>query len=96
MGRTITPKYRIELPCIDFGQRKRVIHSFAWDCKRDGKPSVKNGLRFMQGYNDSYKTGGSNEHLKNMFSDYLDFKIIEQKGNILIASYKAAMFTVIN
>lgn len=96
MGRSYTPKYRIELSFVDFKGRQRKIDAFGWSCKRHGRPSEHNAKRFRDGMNESLEKGMSNEHLKHRQSAYGTARIIEQSTGDVIATYKPPMFEVVS
>lgn len=95
MGRSTKPKYRIELTCISFTNKRKETHFFAYMVKEHGKPTIENAKTFRNGMNSSMKTGGSNEHLKGTISDYSNAYIIEQGTGDTVAEYIAPMFETV-
>lgn len=55
MGRSYTPKYRIEFDNST---------PFSWDSKSYGRPTIVNLRKFRDSMNDSFLPGGANEHIK--------------------------------
>ena len=92
MGRITTPKYRIELSCIHFGNKRKEWHSFSFS----GKPTENSAKNFRDLMNESMKAGGTNEHLNKLMSLYGRARVIEQKTNLCVAEYNPPMFEVIN
>jgi hypothetical protein len=92
MGRTTQPKYRIEISCIHFANKRREVHTFAFT----GKPSTDAAMKYRNGMNDSMKPNGNNSHLAGLISPYGTAQIIEQKTGFCVAEYKPPMFEVIN
>ncbi|MFA5049293.1 MAG: hypothetical protein WC516_09780 [Patescibacteria group bacterium] len=90
MGKSITPKYRIE---IDYNDHR------VWNCKEYGKPTEKNLIRYIELYIQSLKIGGCNEHISKMLG-YMPIpnkaKIINQFTGDIVASWNAPMFMLIN
>jgi len=94
MGRTITPKYRLEASYISFTNKRADIMSQVWD-KSYGKPTLDNVIKFRKEFNDSLKLGGVNQHLQNSMSPIGTIRIIEQKTNQEIVKFVPPTFEVI-
>lgn len=95
MGITKTPKYRIELTCISFVNKRKEKHSFAWDYKQDGKPSADAVKNFVRKMNQSI-INGHNQHLQKLQSLYSNAFIVDQKTGTNKAEYIAPMFETID
>ena len=94
MGRSYTPKYRIEF----LQTNGSAMTNQGWDCKRYGKPSEKNLEKFLDAYSNSTKIGGVNERI----SKSLGFipvvskaRIVNQFTNDTVVEYNAPMFKVL-
>lgn len=96
MGKITTPTYRIEVSCISFLNKRREIHSFAWDCSKEGRPTSANIQKWIAGFNKSLEIGGSNQHLNGTQSPYNNGTIYRQKTGTKVAEYIAPKFQVIN
>jgi len=81
-----TPKYRIELSCVSFTNKRREVHSFAFD----GRPTLKRAIEYRDGMNASFNT--HNSHLRGCQSDYNNVQVINQKTGAVVVEYKAPMF----
>lgn len=91
MGKSITPKYRIEEFKIGFWT---VSGCMAWR-KEYGKPTVENLRKFRDGYNNTMKPGGANAHLSSR-DHFGALRIVRQSDNEVIAFYNPPLFEVIN
>lgn len=85
MGRSITPKYRVELA----GNIR--VTPMAWQ-RSYGRPTAANLAKMVQGYNDSYRPGGVNAHI----SEGMDVparhdaaRIVRQADDVVMAEWKA-------
>lgn len=96
MGKTITPKYRVEISYISFTEKRIKTDSFAWDIKRHGKPTNENAKKFRDAMNESLNKGGSNENLRDNQSDYCNTEIKDQKTGEVIAEFIPPLFEVLN
>jgi len=94
MGRTLTPKYRIELTYVDYLNKRISVQSFAYSVKEHGKPNTDNAKKFRDGMNESLNLGGTNEHLRIGQSDYSKATIIEQSTSNVVAEFNPPMFEV--
>lgn len=91
MGKIHTPKYRIELTCINFVKNCKETHSYGFIGL---KPTDQLAKKFRDEMNNSIRNG-ANTHLKTKQSEYSNAYIIEQKTGEIIAEYIAPMFEVI-
>ena len=94
MGRSYTPVYRVE-----YATNARGVHHTAmvWDCKRYGKPTRANLIKWREGYNKSFEPGGVNEHCSNAVGYIIWInraRIIRQKTDEVVAEFVAPMFEV--
>lgn len=87
MGRSITPRYRVE-----FQAHHCLISHSIWQVKTNnvgipgnGKPTDKNLARYIRELEDSTKTGGVNAHLGPML--ILSARIVDQFTDEVKASY---------
>lgn len=92
--KTKTPKYRIELSCIDFNLQRKIWASFAYSVKDSGAPNEANAKKYRDGMNDSILRG-ANTHLINVQSLYSNVRIINQFTGEQVCAYTAPMFEVI-
>ena len=92
MGRSSTPKYRIEMQCIHFVNKRKEVHSFAYNGK---KPSEESAKEFRDKMNKSMDKGESNEHLKGIQSAYSKTTIVNQKTGEIAAIFNPPMFELI-
>jgi hypothetical protein len=61
MGRSITPRYALYL---DYGRASGWGQfASAWDCRRDGRPTVANVERFVSRFVKTQYVGGVNAHI---------------------------------
>jgi hypothetical protein len=60
MGRTVTPKYAVE---VTHGSMAIQSTPSAWNSKQNGRPTEKNLKAWVDAYNESLKPGGVNQHL---------------------------------
>lgn len=91
MGKTRTPKYRIELKFM--GKWDHYPWKSAW-----GKPTETVVKAVRDALNESFKAGGLNEHVsknKGVLVSYSDSRAIEQATGEVVAEYQAPMFEVI-
>jgi hypothetical protein len=104
MGRSITPKYRIQYYYRQpNGQIVEVraswtISSNNKSIQADGKPTKENAEKYIQAYNNSLKSDGANKHV----SVALGFMPMAHKAEIVnqftgkvVVEWKAPMFQVI-
>lgn len=89
MGRSITPKYRMEMTDC-----KGVVSLMCWK----GAPNKKGLEQWVTRYHDSLKVGGVNEHLSKSLG-FLPLvyhvKLVRQADNVVVSCWKAPMFMVI-
>lgn len=88
MGKTKTPKYRLE--CKD----NKGPYTLSWQ----GKATEKRLQDWIKSYHQSLEIGGANEHISKGlgFVPYLNSaKIVNQQTGQVVAEYKAAMFQAI-
>jgi hypothetical protein len=70
MGKTKTPRYRVELSYINFGTKRREVLTIEYKVSVHGKPTEENARKLRKAFNESLQPGGSNEHLRAGQSDY--------------------------
>ena len=93
MGRVITPTYRVEYTSNDRGLDK----SMCWDCKRYGRPSLKNLESWREAYNKSFERGGVNEHVSDAAGFVIrifNARIVRQATGEVVVDFTAPMFEV--
>lgn len=97
MGKSITPKYRIEL-----WENRRTTWfpcsiQMCWFVKNYGPVTNKNLERWIEKYNQSYQPGGVNWHVSERTGivHYCHTaKIVEQKTGEVVAEYHAPAFMI--
>ena len=94
MGNTKTPKFRIEMTCIHFLNKRKETHSIIYSVKENGTPSKTNAWKFRNELNNSMLRG-VNTHLSKIHSLYSDASIVNQKTCETVAVYKSNSFEVI-
>lgn len=62
MGRTFTPKYKLEMRCPGI-----FCTPMGWTVKENGQPTRENLEAYMDKYIASLKEGGANEHLSKHY-----------------------------
>jgi len=90
MGKSRTPRYRIELK---MGGKFNV--SFIYDARERGTPTEESAKKYRDGMNNSMKEGGTNYHIterQGFYKPYTDAKIVNQNTQEVVAEYKAPMF----
>jgi hypothetical protein len=91
MGRTVTPKYRVEM--IMHSRRQEYSSTAAWDVTSrgmitgKGKPTAANLLKEVQGFEASTGPDGVNKHLGPMKVTHAH--IIHQHSGAIMAEYSA-------
>jgi hypothetical protein len=94
MGKSITPKYRLEY--YD-NNRKIMPYIQGWSCKEHGRPTDKTLEKYLYSLGKSFEIGGVNKHISKSKGFILypcKGYIIEQKTNQIVATWKAPMFMV--
>ena len=91
MGKITTPKYRIEMSCVSFTNKRKEWHSYGFI----GRPSDAAAKSFRDGMNASMQNGGTNEHLANLQSPYGTARIINQKSGDLVALFVPPAFEIV-
>jgi len=89
MGRSITPKYRME-----FVDSQGVKVQMCWK----GKATEKSLGEWVFAYHESMKSGGCNAHIPQslgVFPAVNKAKVIRQVDNAVVATWNAPMFMVI-
>lgn len=86
MGKTITPKYR-----VDFQRKSNWLVFSSWNSKQAGKPSVENLIKFREKYNASLKKGGCNEHI-GIAGMVGNLRIVDQKLNFTLVKITGPLF----
>lgn len=88
MGRTVTAKYRMEMPGAT---------AMSWFNKEKGKPTAANLEKYIHAYAKSLEPGGANEHVSEHFG-YIPYprwaRIVEQSSGAVVAEWKAGTFQV--
>lgn len=88
MGRSITPKYRVEA---------KEQNGKAWAASWRGRATEKRLAEYVAGTNESMKPGGVNEHVSRavgFIPVIREARIIEQRTGEIVAHYKAPLFQV--
>ena len=89
MGKSYTPKYRVE------NQTRSGWQTFsAWNSKGAGKPTIENLIKFREMYHASLKAGGCNDHI-GISGMIGNVRIIHQATGAEIVSFKAPLFEAI-
>ncbi len=89
MGRTVTPKYRVEM--IMSNGTKEYSNATAWDVtsrgmiKGKGKPTVENLIKEIRAFEASTAPDGVNKHLGLMKVTIAH--IVHQKSGAIMAEY---------
>jgi hypothetical protein len=81
MGRSYTPKYRVEL-VVDNSARS--TGTIAWD-RRYGRATTTNLTKIIRSIEASFQPGGANAHLKPV--SYISATIVDQSSGNLVAFY---------
>ncbi|CAB5221281.1 hypothetical protein UFOVP244_125 [uncultured Caudovirales phage] len=93
MGKSVTPKYRLEIR--DCGNR---LGSSATPSAWRGRASKKALEDYIDGYHDSLKIGGVNQHV-SISLGYIPFvnraQIVEQKTGLVVAEWVAPTFMMV-
>lgn len=90
MGKTHTPKYRLETR----EQGKTLMRSYmSWYVKEYGTASDKNLELWLRSFNKSLESGGINEHV-GINARVSEAKIVNQKTGVCVAHYQVPMFEV--
>ena len=86
MGRSYTPKFRIEYVSVGCG-----ITKACWDGKFYGKPTVASLTKHAVGLNDSFKPGGVNEHVSKSFpgARVTSARVVRQADGEVIVTWSA-------
>jgi len=91
MGKSITPKYRIEIKDNSLNYLDMPL-AMAWNC---GKPTTKKLEEYIYKLIDSYKIGGCNEHI-SLTLGYMPIpnkaRIINQKTGDIVIEWNAPVF----
>lgn len=99
MGRSYTPKYRVECHDDPFAPvRLSAAHSHAWVVKEKGRPTDANLAKWRRAVYDSMCAGGVNEHVSKA-RGYIPVishaRIVEQKTGEVVAEFTAPNFEVL-
>jgi hypothetical protein len=94
MGKSYTPKYRLEY----YDNHKQLRPNVqAWTVKTEGKATDQNLEKYLYGLGKSFEIGGVNEHISKTIG-FIPYpskgKIINQRTNEIVAMWKASMFMV--
>jgi len=81
MGRSYTPKYRIEM-VVD--NESKTFQTIAWD-KRYGRTTKENLAKVIRSIETSMRPGGCNAHLTPV--SYFSATIVNQSTGELVAFY---------
>lgn len=96
MGRVITPTYRVEAAVNVLG-----FSFFGWDCRINGRPTVKNAEKWRRATNESFQPNGVNWHVSQatgVVPHITQVRIVAQKGprtGEVVAETKMPMFEVV-
>jgi len=96
MGKSTTPKYRVEY--FDNTSGKILPHTQAWDCKSYGRPSLENLEKWRKSMNQSFKPGGVNYHISESAKILIHItkaSIVRQKDNVVVTYVKMPLFEAI-
>lgn len=85
MGRSYTPKYRIEVGLAGAFR----ADSFAWKTADYGRVSAANLTRFVEAHNASLESGGANAHLE-AGCKIVTAVLVRQSDDVAVASYPRA------
>lgn len=91
MGKTYTPKYRIEFLQTNCGGGNTPM---CWDIK-NGRPTNDNLEKYLDAYSKSCEMGGVNDHISaaiGFIPVVLKAVIINQRNEEIVASYQAPLF----
>ena len=95
MGRSITPKYRVEESPVRLADG-RLIRSTDYAWRREyGRPTEANLERFIDAMASSQKSGGANAHLAEAYGQIVvtsSARIVRQLDGEVVASWKASAF----
>lgn len=83
MGKTVTPKYRVE---VEIEDPTRALTPFAWHTAEYGQPNAANLEAFVARYNRSFQPGGSNEHV-GPGCTIIKARLVRQRDNGTVISY---------
>lgn len=84
MGRSSTPKYRIE-----FAGGSHFVTAAAWPGEYLGKPSKTKLAQYMAKHEESLREGGANAHLNTVgYVPPTSARVIRQSDDALIAEFK--------
>lgn len=109
MGRTVTPKYRVEYRdnLLSMGRTRpdavsrvdrKAVNIMAWKAKEDGRANAENLAKWRNGFNASFQADGSNAHLAEAFGaiPHIHFaRIVRQSDDSVVAEFTAPMFEVV-
>jgi len=87
MGKSYTPKYRIEL------NNHGLADSFVWE-RSYGKPTPENIEKWVSGYIRSHFKGGANDHIGKT-PNVSSAQIVNQKTQKVVTSWRAPAFWVL-
>lgn len=82
MGRTVTPKYRVELEQDGFR-----VDPMCWNSRTDGRANAENLARFVEGFNASYRNG-VNAHLAGLHHHAA--RLVRQADDVVVAEWREA------
>ena len=94
MGRTITPKYRIEY--VESNRER--ANSAAWDAKTYGRANARNLERWRTKLNTSFLPGHCNFHVSqalNVIPHVSYARLVNQKTGEVVAEARMPMFEVV-
>lgn len=87
MGKTRTPKYRIEM---------RMSEGWSMVCEYNKKPNYSSLKAYIDEFHESMNKGNCNEHLREKTILMVNnAKVIEQKTDKVLCEYIAPLFYVI-
>jgi hypothetical protein len=96
MGRTTTPVYRIEFSENPF--RVAFDNIEAWDCRRNGQPTLANIEKWRDVRHASFKKGQCNDHIPAAFGYVPHINhamIVHQRSGEVMVKFTAPMFEVV-
>ena len=103
MGRIVTPKYAVHVRTNDRGH---ALTPIAWRTRAqgqipgDGRPTAANLAKWVEGYNASFRAGGSNAALSESIGFELRIHHAEIRENVaggdVVAEWDAPLFEVVD
>ena len=100
MGKSVTPKYRVETKEYHPNSTSPHWQKMVWEVKSRtnvvgyGSPNTENLFNFIIRYSESFKPGGVNQHI-GFVPAITQAKIVNQFTGQIMASWTAPMFQVV-